>query len=144
MRHRVPGSRRMQKLAASLAAVAALAVPSLARAGEVAMRVQEVPLGTRSLAAAQSPMHFNMLAAHWIGSGSVSYRVHRLHGAWSAWVTADADVSPDGGTGRWHDGNLDWTAAADAVQFRPAGEVQRLRSYELWARVTTKPVRKLS
>ena len=55
--------------------------------------------GRALLAAAQSPMHFNMLALHWIGSGSVSYRVHRLHGGWSAWVTADADVAPDGGTG---------------------------------------------
>jgi hypothetical protein len=134
----------MQKLVVALAALAALAVPSLAHAGDVAMRVQEVPLGSRSLAAVQPAMHFNMLAVHWIGSGSVSYRVHRLHGRWSAWITADADVSPDGGTGRWHDGNLDWTSAADGVQFRPRGEVSRLRSYELWSRVTTKPARGLS
>jgi hypothetical protein len=134
----------MQKLVVTFAAFAALAVPSLARAGDVAMRVQEVPLGTRTLAAASSPMHFNMLALHWIGSGSVSYRVHRLHGHWSAWVSADADVAPDGGTGPWHDGNLDWTAAADGVQFQPHGAVRRLRSYELWSRVTTKPVRQIS
>jgi len=134
----------MQKLVATLAALAALAVPSLARAGDVAMRVQEIPLGPRALAAVQPSMHFNMLALHWIGSGSVSYRVHRLHGAWSGWTVADADVAPDGGTGRWHDGNLDWTAAADAVQFRPQGAVHRLRAYELWSRVTTKPVRKVS
>jgi hypothetical protein len=134
----------MQKLVVTLAAVAALAVPSLARAGDVAMRVQEVPLGTRALAAVQTPMHFNMLALHWIGTGTVSYRVRRLHGAWSAWVTADADVAPDGGTGRWHDGNLDWTAAADRVQFRPRGDVRRLRAYELWSRVTTKPGRRVS
>jgi hypothetical protein len=134
----------MQKLVVTLGALAALAVPSLARAGDVAMRVQEVPLGTRTLAAAESPMHFNMLAVHWIGSGKVSYRVHRLHGSWSAWVAADADVAPDGGTGRWHDGNLDWTAAADGMQFRPHGAVQRLRAYELWARVTTKPIRQTS
>jgi hypothetical protein len=134
----------MQKLVVTLAALAALAVPSLARAGDVAMRVQDVPLGSRTLAAVESPMHFNMLALHWIGSGSVSYRVHRLHGSWSAWVTADADVAPDGGTGRWHDGNLDWTAASDGVQFRPRGAVQRLRAYELWSLVTTKPVRRLS
>jgi hypothetical protein len=134
----------MQKLVVTLAALAALAVPSLARAGDVAMRVQEVPLGPRTLAAAPAPMHFNMLALHWIGSGTVSYHVHLLHGGWSSWVTADADVAPDGGTGRWHDGNLDWTAAADAVQFRPHGVVQRLRAYELWSRVTTKPSRHIS
>ncbi|MDX6426402.1 MAG: hypothetical protein QOD52_1807, partial [Gaiellaceae bacterium] len=134
----------MQKLVVTLATLVALAVPSIARAGDVAMRVQEVPLGPRTLAAAPPPMHFNMLALHWIGAGTVSYRVHRLHGGWSAWVTADADVAPDGGTGRWHDGNLDWTAAADGMQFRPQGAVQRLRAYELWSRVTTKPIRHIS
>jgi hypothetical protein len=134
----------MQKLVVTLAALAALAVPSFARAGDVAMRVQEVPLGHRALASVPTPMHFNMLAVHWIGSGSVSYRIHRLHGDWSPWVAADADVAPDGGTGAWHDGNLDWTAASDGVQFRPRGDVRRLRSYELWSRVTTKPVRRLS
>ncbi|MDX6452232.1 MAG: hypothetical protein QOH16_2281 [Gaiellaceae bacterium] len=134
----------MQKLVVTLAALAALAVPSLARAGDVALRVRDVPLGPRAPAAVPAPMHFNMLAVHWIGGGTVSYRVHRLHGAWSAWVTADADVAPDGGTGTWHDGNLDWTAAADAVQFRPRGDVRRLRSYELWSRVTMKPARRIS
>jgi hypothetical protein len=134
----------MQKLVVTLAALAALAVPSFARAGDVAMRVEEVPLGARQLAAVRPPMHFNMLALHWTGSGTVSYRIHRLHGTWSAWVAADADVAPDGGTGRWHDGNLDWTAAADGVQFRPRGPVRRLRAYELWSRVTTKPSRRIS
>ena len=47
-----------------------------------------------------------MLGLHWIGSGSVSYRVHRLHGAWGRWVTADADAAPDGGTGLWHEGGV--------------------------------------
>jgi hypothetical protein len=134
----------MQKLAVTLAALAALVVPSLAHAGEVAMRVHEVPLGTRALAATRAPMNFNMLAVHWIGGGSMSYRVHRLHGRWSSWVAADADVAPDGGTGRWHEGNLDWTGAADAVQFRPRGDVRRLRSYELWSRVTAQAARHVS
>ena len=56
---------------------------------------------------------------------------------WSPWVTADADVAPDSGTGRWHDGNLDWTGASDRVQFSSRGSVRRLRSYELWSRVTS-------
>jgi hypothetical protein len=134
----------MQKLAIAAVALAALAVPAFAQAGDVAMRVQEVPLGARSLAAAPAAMHFNMLATHWTGTGGVSYRVHRLHGSWTAWTAADADVAPDGGTGRWHDGNLDWTGAADRVQFRVHGAVTRLRSYELWSRVTTVPSRSLS
>ena len=134
----------MQKLAIAAAAAAALAVPSFAHAGDVAMRVQEVPLGARSLAAAPAAMHFNMFAPHWIGNGVVSYRVHRLHGRWTPWTVADADVAPDGGTGPWHDGNLNWTGAADEAQFRTTGEVRRLRAYELWSRVTTASTRRLS
>jgi len=134
----------MRKLVLTLAAFAALAVPALAHAGPVAMRVQEIPLGDRSLAAATRPMHFNMLGLHWTGTGSVSYRVHRLHGAWGRWVAADADAAVDGGTGRWHDGNLDWTGAADRVQFRRRGSVGRLRAYELWSRVTTPALRRAS
>ena len=41
----------MRKAVPILAAAAALVSPSLARAGDVAMRVQDVPLGSRSLAA---------------------------------------------------------------------------------------------
>ncbi len=126
------------------AALAALALPSLARAGDVAMRVQEIPLGNRTLAAAPRPMHFNMLAVHWIGGGTVEVRTHRLHGGWSPWQSADADAAPDGGTGRWHDGNLAWTGASDAVRFRRVGDVRRLRAYELWSRVTTAPARTLA
>src|SRR5437868_4247402 len=107
----------MLKVAAVLAASAALVAPSLARAGEVAMRMQGIPLGARTLAAATPPMHFNMIGAHWQGRGTVSYRVHRLHGRWSGWTVFDADVAPDGGTGPWHDGNLYWTGGSDAVQF---------------------------
>ncbi len=134
----------MQKLAIAAVVAAALALPALAHAGDVAMRVTDVPLAARSLAAAPAAMNFNMLAAHWMGGGAVSYRVRRLHGRWSAWVSADADSAPDGGTGSWHDGNLDWTGAADAVQYRTKGDVSRLRSYELWSRVTRAPLRRLS
>ena len=39
----------MQKAVLAIAALAALAAPSLARAGDVSMRVREIPLGRRSL-----------------------------------------------------------------------------------------------
>ena len=100
------------------------------------MRVQDVPLG-RSLASAPRPTNFNMLGLHWIGTGSVAYRTRALHGRWRAWRGADADNS----TGAWHDGNLDWTGASSSVQYRVRGDVRRLRSYEVWSRVLSAPMR---
>jgi len=101
------------------------------------MRVQEIALHGRALQAAQPQMHFNMFAVHWTGGGTVLYRTHRLHGSWSSWTVADADAAPDGGTGEWHDGNLDWVGGSDGIQFNTRGNVGRLKAYELWSRVTT-------
>jgi flagellar hook assembly protein FlgD len=134
----------MQKLVASLVAAAALVGPPLARAGDVAMRTEDVPAGPRALATAHASMHFNMLGLHWRGRGPVAYRTHRLHAGWTGWVDADADSAPDGGTGPWHDGGLAWTGAADAFQVRRGHGVTAVRAYELWSRVTAKPSRTLS
>jgi flagellar hook assembly protein FlgD len=132
----------MQKLL--VAATAALILVPAAHAADVAMRVQDVPLGLRSTASAAPAMHFNMLAVHWRGPGTVLVRTHRLHGTWTAWAAADADVAPDGGTGTWHDGDLAWVGASDRVQFRTRGAVRALRSYELWSRVAGAATRGLS
>jgi hypothetical protein len=130
----------MQKLLfAALAApvlAAALALPAPALAGDVAMRAQDVPLGPRALAGTAPAITFNMVALHWRGSGTVLYRTKRPHGGCRPWTTADADVSPDGGTGVWHDGDLDWVGASSAIQYRTTGSIRALRSYELWSRVT--------
>ena len=120
-----------------VAALAAFVVPPSAQAGDVAMRVRDVPLGTRALASVSPAGNFNMLGLHWVGSGTVDYRTRSLGGAWRPWRTADADNR----SGSWHDGNLDWTGSSSAVQFRVAGSVRRLRSYEVWSRVTAAPVR---
>jgi hypothetical protein len=118
-----------------------LVTPAVARAGDVAMRVREVPLGQRVLASAGDNMNFNMLGLHWMGSGSVAYRTRRLHAGWRAWRTADADEYR---TGAWHDGNVEWTGASSTVQFRVHGVVRRLRSYELWSRVEAVPSRRVA
>ncbi|HZT91925.1 MAG TPA: N-acetylmuramoyl-L-alanine amidase [Gaiellaceae bacterium] len=131
----------MPKLIAAVLAVSALVLPAAARAGDVTMHVEDVPLGARMLASAPHPVHFDMLGLHWQGLGRVSYRVHRLHGRWGAWTQAGADGDR---TGRWHDGGLDWTGAADAVRFRFAGRVTRLRAYEVWSRVTVAAPRSLA
>jgi flagellar hook assembly protein FlgD len=122
------------------AAFAAFVVPPTATAGDVTMRVHDVSLGARTLESAAGSAPFNMLGLHWIGSGTVAYRTRRPAGSWRAWRTADADNR----SGSWHDGNLDWTGIATAVQFRVRGSVRRLRSYEVSSRVTTAPVRTVS
>ena len=121
--------------------LATLAAPAIAHAGDVSMRVRDVPLGERMLAAAGGGTNFNMLGLHWIGPGSVEYRTRRLHGAWRAWRTADADEYR---SGAWRDGNLEWTGASAAVQFRVRGVIHRLRSYELWSRVEAVPSRSVA
>ena len=54
------------------AALAAFVVPPAAQAGNVSMRVRDVPLGARTLEAAAAAATFNMLGLHWIGSGTVA------------------------------------------------------------------------
>jgi hypothetical protein len=130
----------MQRALLAIAAFAALAAPSVARAGDVSIRVRDVVLQPRSLAGATAPQHFNMLAVHWTGTGTVAYRTRALHGAWRPWRQADADSR----SGAWHDGTLDWTGASGAVRFRTTGSVRRLRSYELWSRVSSVPPRALA
>jgi hypothetical protein len=112
----------------SLAVVfAALALPGVARAGLVSMKV--VPVGSRALEAA-TPAHFNMLAAKWRGPGSVRYRVHGARG-WSGWQPASSD-------------DPEWTGASDRVEFRTSGRVSGLRAYELWSSATRNATRTLS
>ena len=97
------------------AMVLALAAPAFASAGLVTMHVSEVPLtGGRHLASSSGPRPFDMLAVHWIGTGSVEYRTRTTAGAWRAWRTAEGDDR----TGVWHDGDLDWTGASVAAAFR--------------------------
>jgi flagellar hook assembly protein FlgD len=130
----------VRRVSAVLACAVALVSPAVARAGDVAMRVQDIPLGGRTLASADRPMHFNMLAAHWRGAGVVSFRTHRLHGGWSDWQSMAPDGLPDTGSGPWHEGDADWTGGSDGIQFHTTGHVTRLRAYELWSRVTTASV----
>ena len=116
----------------------ALAFPGTARAGDVTMVWRDVPLGSRTLQAAPSPIRFNMIGLHWQGPGEVRYRTRAVGGGWSPWRAADDDLGPDGSSGEgrsggWRDGNLDWAGPSDRVQFRESGRVVRLRAYYLWS-----------
>jgi gliding motility-associated-like protein len=110
------------------------------------MVARDVPLAARTTQAVSAPLRFNLLGLHWQGSGRVDYRTRSLAGRWSAWVTADADAGPDLGSGerrllRWHSGNLEWTGAAQDVQFRRIGTVTRLRAFYLWSKPKRTAVR---
>ncbi|HEU5373663.1 MAG TPA: N-acetylmuramoyl-L-alanine amidase, partial [Gaiellaceae bacterium] len=118
------------KWVTALAVAAALAVPAAARAGDVTMRVEQLPAGPRTLEAAKPESHFNMLAFKWTGNGTVDFRVRSLRGRWSAWQLADDDVM--------------WVGASRALQVRRHGGVDRLWAYELWSRVTSAPPRALA
>jgi N-acetylmuramoyl-L-alanine amidase/FlgD Ig-like domain len=131
-----------------LATMVAFALPPVASAGNVAMVARDVPLGSRSLQAASPPMRFNMLGVHWRGPGAVEVRTRSLRGAWRAWQDVDDDARPDEASAERargvRDGNLLWTGASDAVQFRTHGRVGRLRAFYLWSRVTTAAARHMS
>jgi flagellar hook assembly protein FlgD len=119
------------------AAFAALVAPTPAQAGDVSMRVRDVPIGARVLDAAGRATNFNMLGLHWIGTGTVAYRTRTLGGRWRRWNVVTADDR----SGAWRDGDLDWTGASSSAQFRVGGDIRRLRSYEVWSRVKKAPVR---
>ena len=127
----------------------ALVAPTAARAGGVTMVVRDVPLGPRTFQSAAAPIRFNMLGLHWQGSGSVEFRARSLAGQWQRWQSADAfrDDGPDSGSPEekrgWRLGDLDWTGAADRVQFRVRG-VERLRAYYLWSQPKKPAPRTLS
>ena len=103
----------MQKAVLAIAVFAALAAPSLARAGDVAMRVQEVPLGARvargGRARAALQHARRALDRHRDGHLPHAQRCTAAGSAGAADATSDRPS-----TGAWHDGNLDWTGASDA------------------------------
>ena len=123
------------------AALAALVVPAArpggrrrdARARRTARRAR-----ARGGAAAGA---FNMLGAALAGAGVGRYRTRTpARHAGAPW--RGRGRRPDAARAPWHDGNLDWTGAATAVQFRVAGAghaAARLRA--LVARHDSAPAR---
>jgi hypothetical protein len=118
----------------------ALAFPAAAW-GEATLVGRELPVnGERTLSATESPVRFNLLGLHWRGSGRVFFRVRGAAG-WSPWREADAEPGdlPDRGTAEarrlrgWRIGSPWWTGAADRVQVRARGLVQRVRAYYVWS-----------
>jgi N-acetylmuramoyl-L-alanine amidase len=118
----------------------ALAFPATAW-GEATLVTREVPLGgARTLAAAQAPTRFNLVGLHWRGPGRVFFRV-RGESGWSGWHEAAAEPEdlPDRGSDEarrmraWRIGNPWWTGAAERLQVRTRGRVQRVRAHYVWS-----------
>jgi hypothetical protein len=123
------------------AALVALVLPAAAWAEETTLVTRELPVnGVRTLAASGAPERFNLLGLHWRGSGRVYFRVRGERG-WSGWHEADAEPQdlPDRGSDEarrmraWRIGNPWWTGAAERVQVRTRGRVQRVRAHFVWS-----------
>jgi hypothetical protein len=124
--------------------------PGAAFAG-ASLTMREVPLhGERTLAAATP--EFDLVGLHWRGSGAVQFRTRSPAGKWSAWRRADPEAEdlPNAGTaearaeGGWRIGNPYWTGAADAIQYRLHGRVDRLRAYFVRSPEVRIPLRRVS
>jgi hypothetical protein len=133
------------------AALAVLAFPGLARAGQASLVVREVPLDGRRTLAAAAP-RFDLVGLHWRGPGSVSFSTRSLAGRWSAWRPAapEAEDAPDFGsreaarTATWRLGSPYWTGPSDAIRYRLAGQVRRLRAYFVRSTAVAVPPRTVS
>src|SRR2546423_2625901 len=124
----------MRPLRAALLAL--LVAPGAAHAATDALVARELPLhGSRSLAA-HAPIRFELVGLHWRGAGGVVFRTRNVQGHWGVWqAVAPEDDGPDARSaeGRaargWKLGSPYWTGASDAIEYRAAPGVRRLRGY---------------
>jgi len=133
-----------------VAALLFFAAPGAAFAG-ASLTVREVPLhGGRTLAVARP--EFDLVGLHWRGSGAVEFRTRSPASKWSAWRRADPEAEdlPNAGTVEaraekgWRIGNPYWTGAANAIQYRLHGRVDRLRAYFVRSPEVRIPLRRVS
>jgi flagellar hook assembly protein FlgD len=125
----------------AIALAAAVLAPGTASAA-VKLVARDEPVGhagapSRGLPARAAPLEFDLVGLHWQGAGQVSFRTRSVDGVWSSWLPAapEAEDLPDPGSGeastrgRWRLGSPYWTGEATAIQYRPTGDVRRLRAF---------------
>jgi hypothetical protein len=128
-----------RRIAISLA-LAALALPAAARAGGPVLSVLDLPVaGARSPAVSRTAQPFDLVALHWRGPGSITFRTRSPGGRWSVWHDAapEAEDAPDSGSPEqadargWHIGNPYWTGTADRIETRGRGRIEQVRAYTI-------------
>ncbi len=118
-------------------AKAAALAPSVTTRDEPLGRSRQLSAGWRVLEAREAPP-FHLLGLHWQGPGLVEYRTRSAAGAWGEWDRAVEHEQADGpgerGPRGWTLGSPAWVGvASDAVQYRLAGDVRRLRAHFVWS-----------
>jgi hypothetical protein len=116
---------------------AAAPVPWLVTRDEPLGGARQLLAGGRTLAAREAPP-FHLLGLHWRGSGRVEFRTRSSAGEWSNWSTAveheQADAPGERSPQGWRLGSPVWIgSAADGVQYRLGGTVERLRAHFVWS-----------
>ncbi len=103
---------------------------SLVTRDEPLHRARPVAAGTE-LEVRPAP-RFSLVGLHWQGEGGVSFRTRGADGRWSEWRRAVVHELPDAGEAGargWQLGTPVWTGPANAIQYRVADGVGRLRAH---------------
>jgi flagellar hook assembly protein FlgD len=139
--------------ACAVSFLAALLLAPAAGAG-VRLVARDEPVGAASSprVARKAPLRFDLVGLHWKGTGTVFFRTRSTGGTWSAWQPAlpEAEDVPDAGTREaerrrgWKLGDPYWTGPSEAIEYRLAGQVRRLRAFFLWSEPDAAPVRTLN
>ena len=137
--------RRTAAAALGLVGLHRLAGPVTAAALAPSVATRDEPLGhSRHLSAdwrlleAREAPPFHLLGLHWQGPGLVEYRTRSAAGAWGEWNRAveheQADAPGERSPSGWALGSPAWVGVpSDAVQYRLAGNVRRVRAHFVWS-----------
>src|ERR1700693_2847313 len=122
-----------------------LLVPGVALGAGTTLAARDLSAGVN-----RAPARFDLVGLHWRGVGVVTFRTRSVSGRWSRWRdAAPEDDRPDAGNHElrlhgWQLGSPFWTSPSDRIQVRAEGHATRVRSYYVWSRADSRPVRAVS
>jgi hypothetical protein len=119
-----------------IAAALLLATPAAAHAAGPSLWSRDLPRDARAPSAVVSARPFDLVGAHWRGSGRVELRTRAASGTWSPWRAAapEAEDRPDAGASErsrsgWRVGNPWWAPGSTRLEVRRHGKVTRVRAW---------------